>query len=145
MRKEFALVKHLIQMQSTRTADCTICFGMSFISSCRGMSVPTTPNRIPWFFCMIRFNIHNLRRNSHEYSATWEWFKNMKYRRTKDKNVYQNCTYALYLITCTFQHWHTVSFFVLKTGMATVVVRLGPAFSFIWKKEEIFIFEKMTF
>lgn len=38
-----------------RAADCTICFGMSFINSGRGMSVPTTPNRIPWFFCMNRF------------------------------------------------------------------------------------------
>lgn len=26
---------------------------------------------------------------------------------------------------------HTVSFFVLKTGIATVVIRLGPPFSFI--------------
>lgn len=30
----------------------------------------------------------------------------------------------------------TVSFFVLNTGMATVVVRLGPALSFNWKKRE---------
>lgn len=30
----------------------------------------------------------------------------------------------------------TVSFFVLNTGMATVVVRLGPALSFNWEKKE---------
>lgn len=29
---------------------------MIFISSCRGMSVPTTPRRIPWFFCTERRN-----------------------------------------------------------------------------------------
>ena len=38
------------------------------------------------------------------------------------------CIYVEYLSA------HTVSFFVLKTGIATVVIRLGPAFSFIWKK-----------
>lgn len=53
--RNFKKTQLMYLSKNMRTADCTICFGMSFINSGRGMSVPTTPNRIPWFFCMNKF------------------------------------------------------------------------------------------
>lgn len=98
-----------------RTADRTICFGMSFINSGRGMSVPTTPNRIPWFFCIEQIqNFYG--------TVTFQMYLSKGYVRQK-------------LSAITVKPL-TVSFLVLKTGMATVVIRLGPTFSFSWEDKQ---------
>lgn len=120
--------------KNMRTADCTICFGMSFINSGRGMSVPTTPNRIPWFFCMNKFK-------TTQKHFGWNFYRILTFQMYWRMGI--NTFDAHQTLSTITVKPHTVSFLVLKTGMATVVIRLGPTFSFSWERKRagIGIFE----